>query len=309
MIPVDQIQLNFNPQTLGLLNVILGLVMFGVALDIKLDDFRALLFSPKPILVGLIGQFILLPALTFLLIRILHPAPSIALGMILIAACPAGNLSNFLTHLANGNTALSVSISAISTAAAVLMTPLNLSLWGSLDPDTSALLREVALEPAEMFQVIFLILGLPLAAGIILSRKFPALAEKVKKPMRYFSLGVLLLFVAGTLAANFKYFIASVSAVAFIVFVLNTVALLSGYLIALLTGLPERDRRAVAIEVGIKNSGLGLILVFNFFGGLGGMAIIAAWWGLWSLISGLTLAIFWAGRPPVKTAIAKGASA
>lgn len=299
---IDEIVLNFNPTTLGVLNIILGLVMFGVALDMRLADFRFALRSPKPVLIGLAGQFLLLPAVTYVLTLVLDPAPSIALGMILVAACPGGNISNFLTHFARGNTALSVGMTAISTVAAIVMTPFNLAFWGSLHPTASAVLKQVALDPVEMVVAVLLLLGVPLAAGMAIARSLPGLAARLRKPMQVFSLGFFALFVIGALAANWTYFLHYVGYVAFFVFLQNGFALLVGYLAALAGGLPERDRRAVAIEVGIQNSGLGLVLIFNFFNGLGGMAVITAWWGIWHIISGLSLATVWARRPPERSA-------
>lgn len=299
---IDEIVLNFNPTTLGVLNIILGLVMFGVALDMRLADFRFALRSPKPVLIGLAGQFLLLPAVTYVLTLVLDPAPSIALGMILVAACPGGNISNFLTHFARGNTALSVGMTAISTVAAIVMTPFNLAFWGSLHPTASAVLKQVALDPVEMVVAVLLLLGVPLAAGMAIARYLPGLAARLRKPMQVFSLGFFALFVIGALAANWTYFLHYVGYVAFFVFLQNGFALLVGYLAATVGGLPERDRRAVAIEVGIQNSGLGLVLIFNFFNGLGGMAVITAWWGIWHIISGLSLATVWARRPPERSA-------
>ena len=103
---IDLVRLNFNPGSLWALNAVIGLVMFGVALDLKLADFKAVLTMPRPVIIGMVGQFILLPAFTFLLIMVIKPSPSIALGMMLVAACPGGNISNFLTHYAKGNTCL-----------------------------------------------------------------------------------------------------------------------------------------------------------------------------------------------------------
>lgn len=295
---IDLVRLNFNPQSLWALNFIIGLVMFGVALDLKTSDFKAVLSSPKPVLIGLAGQFILLPAFTFLLVLAIRPAPSIALGMMLVAACPGGNISNFLTHYAKGNTALSITMTAISTAVAIIMTPLNLSLWGGLHPQASQILKVVALDPFEMLLAVFLLLGLPMAAGMWAGYRWPRVAARVQKPMKIFSIGVFGLFVLGALAANWRYFLDYVGFVVLAVFLHNGLALLTGYYAARFTGLPERDRRAVSIEVGIQNSALGLILIFNFFDGLGGMAIVTAWWGIWHIISGLSVATFWSRRPP-----------
>ncbi|TRZ96606.1 MAG: bile acid:sodium symporter family protein [Rhodocyclaceae bacterium] len=299
---IDLVRLNFNPQSLWALNAIIGLVMFGVALDLKVADFKAVLVMPKPVLIGLTGQFILLPAFTFLLVMLIRPAPSIALGMMLVAACPGGNISNFLTHYAEGNTALSITMTAISTAVAIVMTPLNLSLWGGLNPGTSKILKVVALDPFEMLLAVFLLLGLPMAVGMWTGYRFPRFVERAHKPVKIFSLVVFGLFVLGALAANWRYFLDYVGFVVFAVFLHNGTALLTGYYAAKFAGLPERDRRAVSIEVGIQNSALGLILIFNFFDGLGGMAIVTAWWGVWHIISGLTISTYWSRSPPQATA-------
>lgn len=295
---IDLVRLNFNPGSLWALNFIIGLVMFGVALDLKVADFKAVLSMPKPVVIGMVGQFILLPAFTFLLVLLIKPAPSIALGMMLVAACPGGNISNFLTHYAKGNTALSITMTALSTAVAIIMTPLNLSLWGGLNPETAKILKEVALDPLEMLLAVFLLLGLPMAAGMWTGSRFPRFVERAHKPVKIFSLFVFGIFVLGALAANWRYFLDYVGFVVFAVFLHNGLALVTGYYAAKSTGLPERDRRAVSIEVGIQNSALGLILIFNFFDGLGGMAIVTAWWGIWHIISGLTVATYWSRRPP-----------
>ena len=295
---MDLVRLNFNPGSLWVLNFIIGLVMFGVALDLKVEDFKAVLTSPKPVLIGMLGQFVLLPAFSFLLVLAIRPSPSIALGMMLVAACPGGNISNFLTHYARGNTALSITMTALSTAVAIFMTPFNLSLWGGLHPQASGILKEVALDPLEMLLAVFLLLGLPMAVGMWTGYRFPRFVEKAHKPVKIFSLGVFGLFVIGALAANWRYFLDYVGFVVFAVFLHNGLALLTGYFAAKFAGLPERDRRAVSIEVGIQNSALGLILIFNFFGGLGGMAIVTAWWGIWHIVSGLTVATVWSRRDP-----------
>ncbi len=295
---IDLVHLNFNPQSLWALNAIIGLVMFGVALDLKATDFKAVLLMPKPVLIGLVAQFLLLPAFTFALVLLIKPAPSVALGMMLVAACPGGNLSNFLTHYARGNTALSITMTAVSTAVAIVMTPLNLSLWGGLNPETSRILKVVALDPLDMLLAVFLLLGLPMAVGMWVGWRYPGFVARVHKPVKTFSLLVFGLFVVGALAANWRYFIDYVGFVVFAVFLHNALALSTGYFTAQVAGLPERDRRAVSIEVGIQNSALGLILIFNFFDGLGGMAIVTAWWGVWHIVSGLTLGTFWSRRAP-----------
>lgn len=294
---IDQIRLNFNPQSLMTLNAVIGLMMFGMALDLKLEDFKRVVRSPKGPAIGLGAQFILLPAFTFLLTFVLPVTPSMALGMMLVAACPGGNLSNVMTYLAKGNTALSVSMTAVSTAAAILMTPLNLSLWGSLNPLTEPILREVSLNPLDVFKTIVVILGIPLAAGVIVARIWPRVTEKARTPFKVFSVVVFLVVVTMALGANWQNFVSAIGLVAFGVFVHNGTALAAGYGAARLFRLDRRDSRAVCIEVGLQNSALALILIFNFFDGLGGMAIIAGWWGIWHIISGLAVALFFSRMP------------
>lgn len=298
-VTIDQVKLNFNPQTLLTLNIIIGFMMFGMALDIKLEDFKRVFKSPKGPAIGLGAQFILLPAVTFLLTLILRPAPSIALGMMLVASCPGGNLSNFMTYLAGGNAALSVSMTAVSTAAAVFMTPLNLSLYGHLNPHTVPILRDVSLSPLDVFVTIFMILGVPLAAGMLAAHYLPALAQKTRKGFKILSVIIFLSFIVFALKANWQIFLQYVGWVFLVVMLHNALALTTGYTAARLAKLSKRDVRAVAIEVGLQNSALGLVLVFDFFSGLGGMAIIAAWWGVWHIISGLSISFFWSRKPIV----------
>jgi len=294
---IDQIRLNFSPQSILAMNIVIGLMMLGVALELKLEDFKRIFLSPKAPVIGLGAQFILLPAFTFLLTLIIRPAPSMALGMILIAACPGGNLSNIMTYLARGNAAVSISMTAVSTAAAIVMTPLNLALWGSLNPSTAVILRRVSLNPFDVFTTIVLILGIPLATGMLVSGILPSLAARIRKPFKIISFVIFIGFVTVALSANWQVFLKVIGLVAFVVFLHNALALNLGYWSGRFLGLGERDVRAVAIEVGIQNSALGLILIFDFFEGLGGMAIVAAWWGIWHIISGLTVAGFWSRRP------------
>ena len=304
---IDQVQLNFNPTTLTILNCIIGFIMFGVALDLRVSDFKRTFSTPKPMLIGLTAQFLLLPAFTFLLVSVIQPIPSIALGLFMVAACPGGNLSNFITYLSKGNTPLSISMSAVATVVAIFMTPVNVMFWGSLYPGTSSLLRSFTIDPADILFTIFLMLGLPLIIGMLIRYHFPDWAKKVNKGMKYVSIAFFILFLVSALLSNFTYFVDYVGMVVLVVFLQNLVAILSGYFSARLLKLPEEDRRAIAVEVGIQNSALGLVLIFNFFDGLGGMAIVAAWWGVWHLVSGLSLAAFWSRRDPASTApVSKG---
>jgi len=156
----------------------------------------------------------------------------------------------------------------------------------------------VALDPVQMLFTVLVLLGVPMLVGMLTAHHLPRFAERVRRPIRIFSLVVFVGFVVGALAANWRYFLAYVGFVVIAVFLHNALALATGYGAARVAGLPERDRRAVSIEVGIQNSALGLILVFNFFDGLGGMAIVTAWWGVWHLVSGLSVATWWSRREP-----------
>ena len=288
---IDPVRLNFNPTGIAIINGAIGLMMLGVALELKIDDFKRIVSSPKAPAIGLVAQFVLLPAFTFLLVLLIKPHPSIALGMMLVAACPGGNLSNIITYLANGNSAVSISMTAVSTIAAIIMTPFNISFWGSLNPETASILKQVSLNPVDVFITVFLILGIPLIVGMSIGHYLPNIAKKVKKPFKIFSLVFFIIIVCGALAANWQYFLKYVGIVMLAVLIHNALALNIGYWSGRLFKLDEKDCRAVCIEVGIQNSALGLVLVFGFFGGLGGMAILVAWWGIWHIIAGLVTAV------------------
>ncbi len=299
MLPVDEIRLNFNPASLMVLNAVLGFLMFGIALDTRVEDFKRVARMPWAMAVGIAAQFIVLPAVTYVLTLLLGVGPSIALGMILVACCPPGNVSNILTHRARGNVALSVSMTAISNAIAIVVMPLNFAFWGSLHPDASALLRTIALDPVEMVGHIVAIIGLPFVLGLLCAHQLPNFTQRVKKTVRIVSFLALIAFIIGAIAGNWRFFLDYVGLVLLAVVLHDALAFGTGYVCARLTGLQDYDRRAVSIEVGIRNAGLGLVLIFSFFGGLGGMAVVAGVWGFWDIIAGLALASWWGRRAPV----------
>jgi len=302
MLPVDEIRLNFNPASLMVLNAVLGFLMFGIALDTRVEDFKRVAKMPWAMAVGIAAQFIVLPAVTYALTLLLGVGPSIALGMILVACCPPGNVSNILTHRARGNVALSVSMTAISNAIAIVVMPLNFAFWGSLHPDASALLKTIALDPVEMVGHIVAIIGLPFVLGLLCAHQLPNFTQRVKKTVRIVSFLALIAFIIGAIAGNWRFFLDYVGLVLLAVVLHDALAFGTGYLCARLTGLQDYDRRAVSIEVGIRNAGLGLVLIFSFFGGLGGMAVVAGVWGFWDIIAGLALASWWGRRAPVPAA-------
>lgn len=298
MLPVDEIRLNFNPASLMLLNAVLAFLMFGIALDTKLEDFRRVARMPWAMAVGIAAQFVVLPAVTFALTLLLGVGPSIALGMILVACCPPGNISNILTHRAKGNVALSVSMTAISNAISIVAMPLNFAFWGGLHPTASTLLKAIALDPLEMLGHILIIIGLPFVAGLWCAHRFPRATQRVTKPVRIVSFLALIAFIIGAIVGNWRFFLDYVGLVLLAVALHDAVAFATGYLCARATGLQDYERRAVTMEVGIRNAGLGLVLIFSFFGGLGGMAVVAGVWGFWDIIAGLVLAGAWGRRAP-----------
>ena len=292
---LDTIILDFDSENLFFLNLTLAVIMFGVSLNITVSDFSRIIKKPKSVLIGVLSQFILLPAFTFLLVSIIKPIPSIALGMFMVAACPGGNISNFMTNYAKGNAALSVSLTAIATLLGIVMVPLNFQLWSGLYEPTSNLINTISISPLEMVKVISLLL-VPLILGMLVRNYFPKFALKTAP---FFKIGSILFFMALIILAlskNITVFKNYIHYVFIIVLVHNILAFTLGYSIASIFGLSKRDRRTLAIETGIQNSGLGMLLIFSFFDGLGGMALLAAFWGIWHIISGLTIATFWSKK-------------
>lgn len=293
MLDLDDVKINFDNQSLWVLNIALAVIMFGVALGIKIEDFKRLFKQPKLVLIGIALQFILLPLLTFLLILVIKPQPSVALGMMMVAACPGGNISNFMTHLANGNTALSVSLTAFATFIAVFMTPFNFQFYGYLYEPTSMLLKEVELNPLELLKLVILILGIPLLLGMLFRAKYDKLAMLLSKRLKPLSIIVFVIIVILAFTKNIDVFNTYAHHVITIGILHNFLAIVLGFTVAKAFNLSFVNQKTLAIETGIQNSGLGLLLIFTFFNGLGGMAIMAAFWGIWHIVSGLIISYYW----------------
>lgn len=291
-----------------LLNIVLAFVMFGVALGIKPATFIDIVKNPKSIITGIVCQLVLLPALTLLLTMVFGHwiSPMIALGMILVASCPGGNISNFITSLSRGNSELSVSLTAFNTAACVITTPLNFAFWGKMYLNFAGnhgigTLPELQIPLGEIFQSIFIIMGIPLVLGILCGQYLPKVAKVLKKPLQYLSIAVFIAMVVIIFTGNLDVFMACIKYIFLIVLLHNLLALGIGFGTSTLLKLPYKDRRTLTIETGIQNSGLGLILLLNpnifpdtgAWANNGGMLVITAWWGVWHIISGLTLAFTW----------------
>lgn len=307
---LDSINVTLNAGGMNTINIVLAFVMFGVALGIKPRMFAEVFRKPKSVLTGMCCQLILLPLATFLLALALGPMVSfsMAMGMILVAACPGGNISNFISSLSGANIELSVSLTAISTALAMLMTPFNFWFYGNLYiklADISTMVGEVPnlhIPFWDVFKTIVILLGIPLTLGILTAHFLPKIAEKLKKPFQWFSLLFFVAMVVLSFMGNIDAFLKCVKYIFLVVLIHNALALCMGYFGSSLLKLPRRDRRAITIETGIQNSGLGLALmlganqIFSDFmpqyahGVPGGMLVITAWWGIWHIVAGLSVA-------------------
>jgi bile acid:Na+ symporter, BASS family len=288
--------IHFSPDSLIALNSCLAFIMFGVALEMKAEHFTQLLNQKKAILTGLFSQIILLPFITFLLVLILPISKGMALGMILVAACPGGNVSNFFSMLAKGNVALSVTLTAFSSLLAFIITPINFFFWASLAPNMATEVKEFNIDIPSLTTNMALILLLPLLAGMWMAKQFPSLTLKIGKTIRWLSILILAAFIVIAFSNNRNAFTSNFINVFWIVLLHNGLALLLSYFFSMSLKNDESTNRTVAIETGIQNSGLGLILIFTFFNGNPEMALVAAWWGIWHLISGFGFSLLTRAR-------------
>ena len=292
----EPLPIDFDPASLVVLNLILALMMFAVSLNLKVEDFRRIREIPRAPISGLVAQFLLLPGATCLATWALRIDPDLALGMILVASCPGGTFSNIMTWLGRGSVAVSVSMTGVSSLAATVMTPLNFALYGWLNPYTRDYLTEISVQPLNLLLLVLLVLALPLVLGMLTGKRFPALADRSEKPMRVVSLLIFLGFVAIAFANNVELFVERFHSFFWLVVFHNLLALGLGWAIGRAMRLSIPDRRAVTMEVGIQNSGLGLVILFTFFPQAGGMMLITAFWGVWHLIAGIALSQLWAYR-------------
>lgn len=313
---LDSVTLNLAGGTGLIMSIVLALIMFGVALGIKTTTLRDVFVKPKSIITGILLQWVGLPLVTFLLIMGLNSylTPMVCLGMLLVASCPGGNISNFMSSLSKGNVELSVSMTAVTTVCAPVVTPFNFWFWGNLYLKYASLrgtltIPHLEIPFSEIFKTVFIILGIPIVLGILFARFFPKATEKIKKPFSIFSLAVFAVMVLGMFIPNWQLFVKYILFIFILVLLHNACAFGTGALGSTLMGLPNRDRRSITIEVGIQNSGLGLTLLLNplIFDPLtwnnpatgvlyGGMLFITAWWGIWHIVSGLALSLFFRSR-------------
>ena len=293
MMESSNIVINFDDGQLLLLNICLAFLMFGVSLDLRLQDFKKVLKAPKPLLVGLTSQLVLLPILTINLILIFKTAYTIQLGMLMVAACPGGNISNYMVYRSHGNTALSITMASVVTLSAVLVTPLSFLIWTKVLQTPPEFDRDITVDFLAMVLIIIEIILVPLAIGLLIQRYAPKVKAWIIKPVKIFSILLLLGIILFALLGNVEILKYHLATVFIIVLIYNRLAYALGFYFARVNRLDSRDVRAISLETGIQNSGLGLILIFNYFYGLGGMAVVAAWWGVWDIISGFALSSYW----------------
>jgi BASS family bile acid:Na+ symporter len=306
---LDYVKLNFNQESVNMMNLAIAFIMFGVALSIRPGHFRSVFLNPKPVVLGAVSQYVILPALTYLLVLIIRPSTPVALGMILVSSCPGGNVSNLISSISKANITLSVSLTTITTIMSLIMTPFNFAFWGGLYAKHSPLLVPITIDPIEMFRTVFLILGVPVILGMFVGMKFPKFSKRMDKPIQTASVIFFIGFIVAALAGNFSIFLKYIHLIFLLVLVHNGLAFFSGYSLPKLLKVNERDCRTISIETGIQNSGLGLALIFNprIFPpelNLGGMAMVAAWWGIWHIVAGLILASYWRKKQVNETPIA-----
>ena len=300
---LSAITINFGQGGTTIVNILLAFIMFGVALGIKFNTFKDVFTKPQSLITGLVLQWIGLPALTTILAILMNNwiTPMVALGMILVASCPGGNISNFMSSFSKGNVELSVSMTAITSAFATFITPLNFFMWGNIYYRTVSIkgdVPELIIPFLPMFGQVLILLGIPIVLGMLFAKYFPKATQKITKPLQILSIVVFFGMVIISFAQNFQIFIDNLFYIFIIVLIHNACALGLGYFGATLAKRPELDRRSLTIETGIQNSGLGLVLLFNhaifppeiWHHVYGGMLLVTAWWGVWHIVSGLTVA-------------------
>jgi bile acid:Na+ symporter, BASS family len=276
-----------------ILSLVLGTMVFAVALELRVADFTRVARAPRAVAAGLVPQFVLLPVATWLATLVLDLPPNVEAAMILVACCPGGSLSNVVTHFGRGNTALSVSISAVAAVMALVLTPFNFTWMVATNPATAGWLKQLDIDAGAIWWSLLALLAVPMALGLLFSHRLPVLTARIRKPLSTFSLLALLAFIALGLVKERHLLTPQILPQLLIVVLHNAAGLLLGYLAARAFRVSEGDRRAIMIEGGMQNAGLALGIIAVQFGADLGMVIIASLWGMWHIVSGMTLATLW----------------
>ncbi|MDN5517879.1 MAG: bile acid:sodium symporter family protein [Pseudomonas sp.] len=270
----------------------LGIIMLGLGLSLSLDDFARVAKFPKPVLIGLACQLLLLPLACFFLAKAFGLAPALAVGLMLLAASPGGTTANLYSHLAHGDVALNITLTAVNTVIAILTMPLivNLSLAYFMSAD-----QAIPLQFAKVVQVFAIVLG-PVAIGMWLRSRFPGFAERMQKPVKIISALFLLLIILLAVAKDWRTFVDYAPAVGGAALAFNLLSMAVGYCVPRLLKLNLRQAIAIAMEIGIHNGTLAIALALSpALLNNPTMAIPAA---IYSLIMFVTAALFglWVNR-------------
>ncbi|MBN9044610.1 MAG: bile acid:sodium symporter family protein [Rhizobiales bacterium] len=270
--------------------LLLGIIMFGMGLTLSLDDFRALIKRPFEVAIGVIAHFFIMPVLAVILTRVIPMSPEVAAGVILVGCCPGGTSSNVMTYLAKGDVALSVACTSVTTLAAPIVTPFLVWLLAS---------QYLPVDPFAMFVSILQVILLPLVLGFIVQKLMPGVVKASMPLLPIVSVIGIVLIVAAVVGAS-KGAIASSGLLIFLIVVLhNGFGYLFGYFTAKLFGLNLPKRKALAIEVGMQNSGLGAALATAYFSPVA--AVPSAIFSVWHNISGATIANYFSARTEEET--------
>ena len=264
-----------------LINYLLGVVMFGMGLTLKLQDFKVVFSRPKDVIVGCIAQFTVMPLLAWGLARLFSLDEALALGVVLVGCCPGGTASNVITYLAKGDLALSVGMTGVSTLLAPFLTPLL--TWALAG-------KSVDVDVASMFLSILWVVILPIVLGLLVRGLWPKLTEKATDYLPAVSSIAIALIVAIVISANADKLLAGGLMIVLVVMLHNVCGLSLGYLTGRLLGLSEAKKRAVSIEVGMQNSGLASSLATIHFAAYPLATIPGAIFSVWHNLSGAAVA-------------------
>lgn len=264
------------------ISLLLGIIMFGMGLTLSLNDFKGIMKAPKSVIIGIVAQYTIMPLLAFGLATAFQLPPEVAVGVILVGCCPGGTASNVMTFLARGNTALSVTITAFSTILAPILTPALTLLFAS---------KWLPVSAGDMFLSIVQIILIPIVLGIVVRLLFQKQVEKSIKALPLISVVGIVAVAAAVVAVNTDE-IASTGLLIFSVVILhNVLGLLIGFLLGKVLKLEFNDQKAISIEVGMQNSGLGSALALAHFAPVA--AVPSALFSVWHNISGPLLATWW----------------
>ena len=274
-----------TPGQIGI-GVALMLVMLSVALGLRIDDFAFLLEKRALFAGGVFTQVIGLPFITLLLVMLLAPPPSIALGMFVVACCPGGAASNLMTYLSRGNVAYSVSLTAVSSLLAAFLTPVSILFWTAMYTPTADLLASIDFSPLAFLGQTTVLLAVPLVVGMTIAARAPDVARRIQTRMALagsLALGGVIVY---GIAQFYPILAPALPLLASLGILHNALAFTAGHLAGRLLGADQGERRALTFEVGIQNSGLAIVILIGQLQGLGGAAAIAAFWGVWHLVAG-----------------------